>query len=73
MLPFLAAERLPTQEELIRPFSWNDLPQQSGTARMWLGLPYLVIAAGLAWRYGATNLSWRDRVVAEPPNHALQM
>jgi uncharacterized protein len=52
-------------------FSWNDLPQQSATAHMWLGLPYLAIAAGLAWRYGATNLSWRDRVVAEPPNQTL--
>jgi membrane protease YdiL (CAAX protease family) len=27
-----------------------------------------VIAVGLVWRYGAANLSWRDRVVAEPPN-----
>ena len=32
------------------------------------GLLYVVIAVGLAWRYGAANLSWRDRVVAEPPN-----
>jgi len=26
------------------------------------------IAVGLVWRYGATNLSWRTRVVAEPPD-----
>jgi membrane protease YdiL (CAAX protease family) len=32
------------------------------------GLLYAVIAVGLVWRYGAANLSWRDRVVAEPPN-----
>jgi membrane protease YdiL (CAAX protease family) len=55
-------------------FSWHDLPQQSATAQRWLGLlvllPYLVIAVGLVWRYGAANLSWRDRVVAEPPNPA---
>jgi membrane protease YdiL (CAAX protease family) len=37
------------------------------------GLPYAVIAAGLVWRYGAANLSWRDRVVAEPPNTALHL
>jgi membrane protease YdiL (CAAX protease family) len=30
-----------------------------------------VIAVGLVWRYGAANLSWRDRVVAEPPDPAL--
>jgi membrane protease YdiL (CAAX protease family) len=50
-------------------FSWNDRPQPSYT---WLGsLPWLVIAAGLVWRYGATNLSWRDRVVAGPPYPVL--
>ena len=54
-------------------FSWNDLPQQSATTHMWVGLPYLVIAAGLVWLYGATNLSWRDRVVAEPPNQTLHL
>jgi len=53
-------------------FSRNDQPQQSAIPQ-WLGmllqlLPYLVIAVGLVWRYGAANLSWRDRVVAEPPN-----
>jgi membrane protease YdiL (CAAX protease family) len=31
------------------------------------GLLYAAIAAGLVWRYGAANLSRRDRVVAEPP------
>ena len=53
-------------------FSRNGQPQQSAIPQ-WLGmllglLPYLVIAVGLLWRYGAANLSWRDRVVAEPPN-----
>jgi membrane protease YdiL (CAAX protease family) len=52
-----------SQERL---FSWNELPEQSGSPLLWQGLPWLVIAAGLVWRYGATNLSWRDRVVAEP-------
>ena len=37
------------------------------------GLLCVVIAAWLVWRYGATNLSWRDRVVAEPPNPALHL
>jgi len=37
------------------------------------GLLYAVIAVGLVWRYGAANLSWRDRVVAEPPNQALHL
>jgi len=32
------------------------------------GLLYVVIAVWLVWRYGAANLSWRDRVVAQPPN-----
>jgi len=44
-----------------------------GDAGGWLpgvitGLLYVVIAVGLVWRYGAANLSWRDRVMAEPPN-----
>jgi hypothetical protein len=30
-----------------------------------------VIAVGLAWRYGAANLSWRYRGPARPPNWAL--
>jgi membrane protease YdiL (CAAX protease family) len=37
------------------------------------GLLFAVIAVGLVWRYGAANLSWRDRVVAEPPNPALHL
>ena len=37
------------------------------------GLLYAVIAVGLVWRYGAANLSWRDRVVAEPSNPALHL
>jgi membrane protease YdiL (CAAX protease family) len=32
------------------------------------GLLFVVIAVWLVWRYGAANLSWRDRVVAQPPN-----
>jgi membrane protease YdiL (CAAX protease family) len=35
------------------------------------GLLYAVIAVGLVWRYGAANLSWLDRVVAEPPNNCV--
>ena len=31
-------------------------------------LLFAVIAVGLVWRYGAANLSLRDRVVAHPPN-----
>ena len=58
-------------------FSRNDQPQQSAIPQ-WLGmllelLPYLVIAVGLVWRYGAANLTWRDRVVAEPPNQRLKL
>ncbi len=30
-------------------------------------LLFAVIALGLVWRYGAANLSWRERFVAEPP------
>ena len=33
---------------------------------------YPIIAIGLVWRYGAANLSWRDRVVAGSPNQALR-
>jgi len=45
----------------------------AGDAGGWLAdvvtrLLFVVIAVGLVWRYGATNLSWRDRVVAEPFN-----
>jgi hypothetical protein len=36
-------------------------------------LLFAAIAVGLVWRYGAANLSWRDRVVAEPPNPALHL
>jgi membrane protease YdiL (CAAX protease family) len=31
------------------------------------GLLFAAVVAGLVWRFGATNLSRRDRVVAEPP------
>jgi len=34
-------------------------------------LVFVVIAVGLAWRYGAANLSWRYRVPARPPKPAL--
>jgi membrane protease YdiL (CAAX protease family) len=37
------------------------------------GLLFAIIAVGLVWRYGAANLSWRDRVMAEPPNQALHL
>jgi membrane protease YdiL (CAAX protease family) len=52
-------------------FSWNELPQQSVPPQMWLGLPCLVIAAGLVWRYGAANLSRCDRVVPELPSNCV--
>jgi len=35
------------------------------------GLLFVVIAVGLVWRYGAANLSWRDRVVVQPPNNCV--
>ena len=31
-------------------------------------LLFAVIGLGLVWRYGAANLSWRDRTVVETPN-----
>jgi membrane protease YdiL (CAAX protease family) len=34
-------------------------------------LTFAVICVGLVWRYGAANLSWRDRVVAHPPNNCV--
>lgn len=34
-------------------------------------LLYAIIAIGLVCRYGAANLSWREKVVAEPPNKAV--
>jgi membrane protease YdiL (CAAX protease family) len=34
-------------------------------------LLFAVVAAGLVWRYGATDLSWRDRVVAELPDNCV--
>ena len=48
-----------------------------GDAGGWLpgvvtGLLFVVIAVGLVWRYGAANLSWRDRVVAQPRDPAPQ-
>ena len=35
-------------------------------------LLFAVIAGGLVWRYGAANLSWRHRVVAEPDRDPVQ-
>jgi membrane protease YdiL (CAAX protease family) len=35
------------------------------------GLLFTVIAAGLVWRYGAADLSWRHRVVAQPPGNRV--
>ena len=32
---------------------------------------YMIIAIGLVWRYGAVNLSWREKVVAEPPKKVV--
>jgi membrane protease YdiL (CAAX protease family) len=34
-------------------------------------LLYAIIPIGLLWRYGATNLSWRGRVVADSPPQEL--
>jgi membrane protease YdiL (CAAX protease family) len=34
-------------------------------------LLFAAIAVGLVWRYGAANLSWRDRVVAQPPDNCM--
>ncbi len=46
--------------------AWNDLPQQSiPLIQAWLGMSWLVLAVALVWRYGATNLSRRDRFLAE--------
>ena len=52
-------------------FSWNNLPPQSAPPQRWLGLPCLVLAVALVWRYGAANLSRRDRVVAQPSHHRV--
>ena len=50
-----------------------DSPESGVSARgdVVLVLLWAVIAVGLVWRYGAANLSWRDRVVAEPPNNCV--
>jgi hypothetical protein len=36
-------------------------------------LLYAIIAIGLVWRYGAANLSWRGRVVADSLNQSLHL
>jgi len=49
-----------------------SLPASAGSA-VALIIPslYVITAIGLVCRYGATNLSWRERVIAESPNQAL--
>jgi membrane protease YdiL (CAAX protease family) len=49
-------------------FAGGELSDPTGVIT---GLLFVVIAVGLVWRYGTANLSWRDRVVAEPPDPAL--
>lgn len=41
--------------------------------RVIVPLLYAIIAIGLVWRYGAANLSWRDRVVTGSPNQSLHL
>ena len=52
--------------------STPSLPASAGSA-VTVIVPslYVIIAIGLVCRYGAENLSWRNRVVAEPPNNAV--
>jgi membrane protease YdiL (CAAX protease family) len=47
-------------------FSGRELRDPAGVIT---GLLCVVIAVGLVWRYGAADLSWRERVV-EPANWA---
>ena len=49
-----------------------DAPSSGVTADVLSLLLFAVIAGGLVWRYGAANLSWRDRVVAEPDRDLVQ-
>jgi membrane protease YdiL (CAAX protease family) len=51
--------------------STPSIPASAGSAAVIIPLLYVIIAIGLVWRYGAMNLSWRERVVAEPPNQSL--
>jgi membrane protease YdiL (CAAX protease family) len=46
-------------------------PRVAAREDVMFALLFAVIAVGLVWRYGAANLSWRDRVVAEPPSGSL--
>jgi uncharacterized protein len=41
-------------------FVMDHLPPPPESAQVWTGLPYVLIAAWLVWRYGAANLSSRD-------------
>ncbi len=54
--------------------STPSLPASVGSA-VALIVPsvYVIIAIGLVCRYGAANLSWREKVVAESPNQALHL
>jgi membrane protease YdiL (CAAX protease family) len=50
--------------------STPSVPATSGSVvALIVPLLYAMIAIGLVWRYGAANLSWREKVVAEPPNN----
>jgi len=50
-----------------------DAPDSGVAARedVLFGLLLAVIAVGLVWRYGATNLSWRHRVAAQTPDNCV--
>jgi membrane protease YdiL (CAAX protease family) len=48
-----------------------SMPASADSAPVIIPSLYALIAIGLVWRYGAANLSWRERVVAEPPNNPL--
>lgn len=48
--------------------STPSIPASAGSAAVIVPSLYVLIAIGLVWRYGAMNLSLRERVVAEPPN-----
>lgn len=45
----------------------------AGVAALIVPSLYMLLAIGLVLRYGATNLSWRERVVPEPPSKAVNV
>jgi membrane protease YdiL (CAAX protease family) len=51
--------------------STPGMPASAGLAAVIIPSLYAIIAIGLVWRYGPVNLSWREKVVAEPPNQAV--